>query len=73
MFPEWTGLDVVDEADGGEIHVCLSFQFNCCFMSYVGWRRGTEERAFSWHGVGVFDCWRVLSGAKDVGEEEVVI
>ena len=73
MLPEWPGLDIVDEADGGEVHVASAFEVDCGFASDVGGARGTREGTFGWHGFAVMDRGRVLGGTEDVGEEEVVV
>ena len=48
MLPEWPFFDVVDELDGGEIHVAVfvvSNEFDIC--DFVG-RRSGFKRALNW-------------------------
>lgn len=73
VLPEGACFDVVDEANGGKIHVGLALVFDNCGLGYVAGLGGAFDRALERHGVGVVDGTGELCGAKDVGNKRVVV
>lgn len=76
MLPEGAALDVVDELDGGEVHVHVLVVRHGGFVRDFGGGGGGSDGAFCWCGlgcVGWVDGGSVLGGAEDVGDEAVVV
>ena len=73
MFPEGTAFDIVDEADGREVHVCFAFAVDCHGFHYVARFWGGGERAFGGDVGRCVDCRGKLGGAEYVGKERVVV
>ena len=73
VLPERTFLDVVDETDGTEVHVASSFALDSGRLGNVSRVRGGRKRAFSCDFGERRDGWGELCGAKDVGQEGMII
>lgn len=73
VLPERALLDVVDEADGGEVHVGLTVVVYDLRLGDVGWSRGAAHGALDGGRVQGVDGAGELCGAENVGDEGVVV
>lgn len=73
MLPEGTRLDVVDEADGREVHVGLAVVLYDDRFGDVAGLGGALDGALCGHRVVVVDRTGELCGAEYVGHESVVV
>lgn len=73
VFPKGALLDVVDEPDGGEVHVSLSEPLHCFRLEDVARLWGPLDGAFERHGLVLGDRAGELRGAEDVRHEGVVV
>lgn len=73
MLPEGTLLDVVDEADGGEVHVVFPVQIDSGSFGDICRLGRSRNRAFERHGFVFIDRSGELGGTEDVGHEEMVV
>lgn len=73
VLPEGALLDVVDEPDGGEVHVGLPEPLHGLGLEDVARLGGPLHGAFEGHGLVLGDGAGVLGGTKDVRHEGVVV
>ncbi|KZL64340.1 hypothetical protein CI238_03832, partial [Colletotrichum incanum] len=74
VLPKRALFHVVDEADGGEVHVLGALGLDDGGLDDVARLGRAADGALGGHGVGVRgDGGRQLGGAEDVGEEGVVV
>ncbi len=73
VLPERALFDVVDEADGAEIHVFVTLSGYGCGFRDGGWVWRALERSFGGGLGGGCYGWAVLGAAEDVGDEGVVV
>lgn len=50
VFPERSAFDVVDELDGGEVHVAVLVVGDDALLGHCAWRRCFGKRAFDRRG-----------------------
>lgn len=73
VFPKWTLLNVVDESNGGKVHVGLSQPLHGLGLEDISRFRGALDGAFEGHGIVFGNRAGELCGAEDVRQEEVVV
>lgn len=73
MFPKWPLLDIVNEANGAEIHIPPPFALDDSGFCDVTWVGRIGQRAFGGDVGGGGYCGGVLGRAEDVREEGVVV
>lgn len=73
VLPEGALLDVVDEPDGGEVHVGLTEPLHGLGLEDVARFRRPLDGAFERHSLLLSDGAGVLCGTKDVRHEGVVV
>ena len=73
MFPKRPLFDIVDEADGAEVHVLVPAPFDGGDFGDVRGVGGVGKGSFDGGVVGGGDGGAVLGAAEDVGDEGVVI
>lgn len=73
MLPEGTFLDVVDEPNGGEVHICLTIVVDNSGLGDVARLWSAANGPFQRHGLTLVDGSGELGRAKDVRDEGVVI
>lgn len=73
MLPKRALFDIVDEADGAEVHVLVPAPFDSGDFGDVRGIRGVGKRSFDRGFVGGGDGGPVLGAAEDVGDEGVVV
>ena len=73
VLPEWSLFDVVDEADGVEVHILVPLPLDGGGVGYVGGGGRGGVGAFG-RGLGTgVDGGAVLGAAEDVGDKGVVV
>ena len=55
MLPEGTFLYIVDEADGGKVHVGLALILDDICLGNVAGFRGASHRSLRWHWLVLID------------------
>lgn len=73
VLPEGAPFDIVDEADGAEVHVLAPVPLDGGGFGYVGGVRGIGAGSFDGCLVAGGDGGAVLGAAEDVGDEGVVV
>ena len=73
MLPKRPLFDIVDEADGAEVHVLVPVLFDGGDFGDIRGVRGIGKRSFGGGSVGGGDGGAVLGAAEDVGDEGVVV
>ena len=73
MFPERPLFDIVNEADGAEVHVLVPAPFDGGDFGDVRGVRGVGKGSFDGGFVGGGDAGAILGAAEDVGDEGVVV
>ena len=64
VLPEGALLDIVDEANGREVHIPCTLSGDDCGFGNICWVGGARERSFDWRVVGFRDGWSILGAAE---------
>lgn len=64
VLPEGALLDIVNEADGREVHIPCTLSGDDCGFGNICWVGGARERSFDWSLVGFRDGWSILGAAE---------